>query len=95
MLVSPMNHNPPFPIGSVSPEQSIHNMFRLAKAPLANLLGFPALSIPCGFMTGNLPVGMQLIGKPFSENKLLQAGDVYERSEPWTERLVLHMSEMQ
>ncbi|NGM83918.1 Asp-tRNA(Asn)/Glu-tRNA(Gln) amidotransferase subunit GatA [Paenibacillus sp. 7124] len=93
-LISPMNHNPPFPIGSVSPEQAIHNMFRLAKAPLANFLGFPALSVPCGFVEDRLPVGLQLIGKPFDDCKLLLIGDVYERSESWSERLARHIAEL-
>ncbi|MDT3425843.1 aspartyl-tRNA(Asn)/glutamyl-tRNA(Gln) amidotransferase subunit A [Paenibacillus forsythiae] len=87
MLAAPMNHNPPFNINSVTPEEAINNMFRLAKAPLANLLGFPALSVPCGFTSGNLPVGLQLIARPFAENVLLQVGDLYERSEPWAGRL--------
>lgn len=93
-LLSPMNHNPPFEIGSVSPEQAIHNMFRLAKAPLANFLGFPALSVPCGFTESGLPIGLQWIGKPFAENRLLLAGGLYERSERWTERLARHIEEM-
>lgn len=87
ILAAPMNHNPPFSIHSVAPEDAINNMFRLAKAPLANLLGFPALSVPCGFTSGNLPIGLQLIARPFAENELLRIGDLYERSEPWTKRL--------
>jgi aspartyl-tRNA(Asn)/glutamyl-tRNA(Gln) amidotransferase subunit A len=88
LLVSPMNHNPPFSINSVSPEDAINNMFRLAKAPIANLLGFPALSLPCGFIPGNLPVGLQMIGKPFAEKQLLQIGELYERSETWVKQVL-------
>lgn len=44
----------------------------------ANLAGLPALSIPCGF-AGGLPVGLQLIGRPFEEALLLRAADAYQR----------------
>jgi len=44
-----------------------------------NLAGIPALSIPCGFKEG-LPIGLQLIGPPFSENKLLRIAEVYQEN---------------
>ncbi|GED16862.1 Asp-tRNA(Asn)/Glu-tRNA(Gln) amidotransferase GatCAB subunit A [Aneurinibacillus migulanus] len=88
VLVTPMNHNKAFPIGSVTPEESIANMFKLAKAPLVSLLGFPALALPCGYTQENMPVGMQLVGKPFAESLLLQVGDCYERFAGWPEHLL-------
>ncbi len=87
LLVSPMNHNPPFDIGSVTPEEAINNMFRLAKAPLVSMLGFPALALPCGFTQDRLPVGMQLIGKPFDEQQLFCVGELYEQSQGWVAAL--------
>ena len=42
-----------------------------------NLLGYPALSVPCGFID-RLPVGMQVIGKLFQEERVLQVGSEYE-----------------
>lgn len=86
-LTSPMNHNPPFEIGSVTPEQAINNMFHLAKAPLGNLLGFPAITIPAGFMQGNLPVGLQLIGRPHADHQLLRIAESIEYSEYGAQRL--------
>jgi aspartyl-tRNA(Asn)/glutamyl-tRNA(Gln) amidotransferase subunit A len=45
-----------------------------------NLAGLPGMSIPCGYDSKNLPIGMQLIGPPFSEETILRAGDAFERS---------------
>lgn len=45
----------------------------------ANLAGIPALSVPCGLDKKGLPVGLQLMGKPFSEKLLLRAGLVVEQ----------------
>jgi len=46
----------------------------------ANLAGIPAVSIPCGFDSKNLPVGLQLMGKPFDETTLLGAAHAFEQS---------------
>jgi aspartyl-tRNA(Asn)/glutamyl-tRNA(Gln) amidotransferase subunit A len=47
-----------------------------------NLAGMPALSLPCGF-AGGLPVGMQLVGRPFTENLLLSVGMHYQKLTDW------------
>lgn len=86
-LISPTNVQPPFDIGTMLPEQAISNMFTLGKTPLANILGFPALSVACGFTENRLPVGLQLIGKPFDDKRILQIGDCYEKSVPSLEEL--------
>jgi aspartyl-tRNA(Asn)/glutamyl-tRNA(Gln) amidotransferase subunit A len=44
----------------------------------ANLIGFPSLSVPCGFTASGLPVGMQLVGRPFDEAALYRFGHAYE-----------------
>jgi aspartyl-tRNA(Asn)/glutamyl-tRNA(Gln) amidotransferase subunit A len=43
-----------------------------------NLAGLPALSVPCGWDKNNLPIGMQLIGRPLSEKQLLTTAKAYE-----------------
>jgi aspartyl-tRNA(Asn)/glutamyl-tRNA(Gln) amidotransferase subunit A len=86
-LIGPTNVQPPFEIGTMVPEQAISNMFTLGKTPLANILGFPALSVACGFTETQLPVGLQIIGKPFSDKKVLEIGDCYEQSERWVQAL--------
>jgi aspartyl-tRNA(Asn)/glutamyl-tRNA(Gln) amidotransferase subunit A len=45
-----------------------------------NVIGFPALSIPCGASPGGLPIGLQMIARPFEENLLLALGEALERS---------------
>ena len=48
-----------------------------------NLAGLPGLSVPCGCDAKGLPIGLQLIGKPFGEDTLLQAAYAYEQATPW------------
>ena len=48
-----------------------------------NLAGLPAMSVPCGFNSGKLPIGMQLIGNYFSEARLLQVAHQYQQHSDW------------
>lgn len=48
-----------------------------------NLAGLPGMSVPCGFGDAHLPVGLQLIGKPFAEETLLQVAHAYEQACEW------------
>src|SRR5207244_600670 len=48
--------------------------------PYANLTGHPALSLPCGFTRGGLPVGLMLQGPPFSDARVLRAAHTYEQA---------------
>jgi aspartyl-tRNA(Asn)/glutamyl-tRNA(Gln) amidotransferase subunit A len=54
--------------------------------PAGNLAGLPALSIPCGFAPGNLPVALQLVGPAFSENSLLALGRAFQSATDWHKR---------
>jgi aspartyl-tRNA(Asn)/glutamyl-tRNA(Gln) amidotransferase subunit A len=48
-----------------------------------NLTGLPALSVPCGFTSTGLPVGLQVISRHWGEAKLLQAGHAFEQAAGW------------
>lgn len=48
-----------------------------------NYLGLPALSVPCGFSGKGLPYAFQLVGRPFSEDRLFQVAAAYERETRW------------
>ena len=51
-----------------------------------DLTGLPAISLPCGFSRGGLPIGLQLIGRAFEEGLLFKAAHAYEQSTDWHRR---------
>jgi aspartyl-tRNA(Asn)/glutamyl-tRNA(Gln) amidotransferase subunit A len=53
----------------------------------ANLVGLPAVSVPCGFTALRLPIGLQLTGRRFDEATLLRIVDAYERDSEWSKQL--------
>ncbi len=65
------------------PEHVLHACWRYTYP--WNLTGLPALSVPCGFADG-LPVGLQLVGRPFDEATVLRAGEGYQRATRWHEQ---------
>jgi aspartyl-tRNA(Asn)/glutamyl-tRNA(Gln) amidotransferase subunit A len=48
-----------------------------------NFLGLPALTLPAGFLESGLPVGMQLIGRPFAEDVILRLGHAFQKATDW------------
>ena len=77
ILVSPVAPNTAFRIGEKTTDplaMYLADVYTVA----VNLAGLPALVVPCGLDSCGMPIGVQLIGKPFSEKKLLQAGLVIE-----------------
>jgi aspartyl-tRNA(Asn)/glutamyl-tRNA(Gln) amidotransferase subunit A len=57
----------------------------------ANVLGLPALTQSCGFLENGMPVGMQLMGRPFSEALLYRVGAAYEQRTDWHSRSPLSL----
>jgi aspartyl-tRNA(Asn)/glutamyl-tRNA(Gln) amidotransferase subunit A len=51
-----------------------------------NLAGIPALSVPCGFTAAGLPIGLQLIGKPFDEETILRLAYAFEQQTAYHRR---------
>lgn len=52
----------------------------------ANVTGLPALTIPCGFSDLGLPIGVQLMGRPFDESRVYRLARAYERRHDWSAR---------
>jgi aspartyl-tRNA(Asn)/glutamyl-tRNA(Gln) amidotransferase subunit A len=52
----------------------------------ANLAGVPGMSVNCGFTGAGMPIGLQLLGKPFDEATILRAAHAYEQATPWRAR---------
>lgn len=51
-----------------------------------NIYGIPAISVPCGFTSGGLPVGLMIAGPRFSEGKVMALAHAYERATDWHKR---------
>ena len=51
-----------------------------------NYMGLPALAVPCGFLASGMPVGMQLVGRPFGEDVILRLGHAFQRTTEWHQR---------
>jgi aspartyl-tRNA(Asn)/glutamyl-tRNA(Gln) amidotransferase subunit A len=51
--------------------------------PIWNLTGLPAISIPCGFSSAGMPIGMQVVGRPFDEPTVFKVADAYQQITNW------------
>jgi aspartyl-tRNA(Asn)/glutamyl-tRNA(Gln) amidotransferase subunit A len=50
------------------------------------VFGLPTISVPCGFSTSGLPIGLQISGAPFAESTVLAQAHAYERETQWHTR---------
>jgi aspartyl-tRNA(Asn)/glutamyl-tRNA(Gln) amidotransferase subunit A len=67
-------------------EESIFMAMIRCTAPF-NCTGNPAMSLPCGFTSAGLPVGLQIVGRHFDEATVLRVGHAYEQATPWHKKL--------
>jgi aspartyl-tRNA(Asn)/glutamyl-tRNA(Gln) amidotransferase subunit A len=80
-LITPTSPSVPFRIGEKADDPVQMYLSDVCTLPI-NIAGVPAISIPAGFVQG-LPVGMQIIGKPFSEETLLHIAFAYQQATDW------------
>jgi aspartyl-tRNA(Asn)/glutamyl-tRNA(Gln) amidotransferase subunit A len=81
-IVTPTAPTPAFKIGEKS-EDPLQMYLSDIYTISVNLAGIPAISVPCGFSKDKLPVGLQIMARPFGEETLLRVGHAFERSTPW------------
>ncbi len=85
VLLTPTTPTPAFKLG-----EHVGNPLEMYLADVftvsCNIAGLPGMSLPCGFTKGGLPIGLQLLGPAFSEERLLQVGRAYEREHEWHKR---------
>jgi aspartyl-tRNA(Asn)/glutamyl-tRNA(Gln) amidotransferase subunit A len=84
-LLGPVAPTPAFPLGSMTDDPLslyLQDLFTVG----ANLAGIPGISIPCGFTAGGLPIGLQIQGPAFEEERLLRAAAMYQRETEWHQR---------
>jgi aspartyl-tRNA(Asn)/glutamyl-tRNA(Gln) amidotransferase subunit A len=75
---------PPFAELAAAPDQLRRKeLWMLRNTRPFNVLGLPAISIPCGFAKSGLPVGLQIIGPPAAEGKVLAMAHAYEKETGW------------
>ncbi|MBI3316811.1 MAG: Asp-tRNA(Asn)/Glu-tRNA(Gln) amidotransferase subunit GatA [Candidatus Omnitrophica bacterium] len=78
LILSPTAPTPPFKIGEKSSDPLAMYLSDIFTIPV-NLAGIPAMSLPCGFTKSGLPIGMQLMAKPFDEETIFRAGHAFEQ----------------
>ncbi|MDP6043343.1 MAG: Asp-tRNA(Asn)/Glu-tRNA(Gln) amidotransferase subunit GatA [Dehalococcoidales bacterium] len=83
-LVTPTSPTVPFKVGEKVDDPLQMYSSDVCTMPV-NIAGLPAISIPAGFVDG-LPVGLQIIGKPFSEETVLKIAYAYEQATGWHKR---------
>ncbi len=84
VLVTPTSPTVPFRIGEKVDDPLQMYLSDVCTLPV-NIAGIPGISVPAGFVDG-LPVGMQILGKPFSEEMVLRVAFAYEQATGWGQR---------
>jgi aspartyl-tRNA(Asn)/glutamyl-tRNA(Gln) amidotransferase subunit A len=86
VLVAPVSPTPAFKIGEKTGDPLQMYLSDVCTLPV-NIAGLPGISVPCGLATAEdgarLPIGLQIIAKPFDEATLFRVGHAYEQSTEW------------
>lgn len=82
VLVCPTAPSTAFKAGEKTADPLSMYLSDLMTIPV-NLAGLPGINVPCGFDDQGLPIGMQLIGKPLGESRLLEVANAYEKATDW------------
>jgi len=85
VLLTPVAPTPAFKIGEKINDPLQMYLSDIFTIPV-NLAGTCAMSVPAGFSSAGLPIGLQLIGKPFGEETILRAGHAFEQATEWHTR---------
>ena len=78
-IITPTSPTPAFKIGEKTGDPLSMYLSDIYTIP-ANLAGLPAMSVPCGFTKALLPIGMQILAKPFDEEIIFRAAYTFEQS---------------
>ena len=82
LLITPTMPRPPVPIEEGATFEAVPTR---NTAPF-DVFGLPTISVPCGFMSAGLPIGLQIIGAPFAESRVLALAHAYEQVTEWHNR---------
>jgi aspartyl-tRNA(Asn)/glutamyl-tRNA(Gln) amidotransferase subunit A len=82
LMFMPGSAGPAFKLGAFDQDPLQMDLQDYFTAP-ANIVGCPAIAIPCGFTNSKLPVGFQLMGPSLSEEFIYQTAYAYEQATPW------------
>ncbi|MGH7908566.1 MAG: Asp-tRNA(Asn)/Glu-tRNA(Gln) amidotransferase subunit GatA [Thermodesulfobacteriota bacterium] len=85
IIITPTSPEPAFKIGEKTDDPLKMYLSDIFTVP-CNLAGLPGISAPCGFTSSGLPIGLQILGKPFDEETLLRVAHAYELRTNWRER---------
>jgi aspartyl-tRNA(Asn)/glutamyl-tRNA(Gln) amidotransferase subunit A len=76
----------PVPATPITPDPRGHSALRPRNTLPFDLISLPAISVPCGYTSAGLPVGLQIVGKAFDEAGVLRVARAYERATTWHNR---------
>ncbi|MEM6528662.1 MAG: Asp-tRNA(Asn)/Glu-tRNA(Gln) amidotransferase subunit GatA [Chloroflexota bacterium] len=91
VIMTAVSPNVAFKLGDVSDDPLEMYLADLLTVS-ANLAGTPALSVPAGFSSEGLPIGLQIMGPQFAEETILRAGYAYQQATDWHTRAVAYAS---